>query len=186
MHVKHVTSLPDISYTTEVLCLVAKAGKRDRRFKLHRRQNQTLSVHDQLIYDYPYTDSAKNYQADAKAIDSLSPHAHMPSHFVFRALGLPMDATPSDFQELRRFLQDGEELNLIDEAIVPSCPPGDTLTGLFGVQLPLPSFLDKQTSGSTSAIFAFSLRGEDVEIDRNFLGLTQLYPTEPAKPIVAE
>ena len=110
----------------------------------------------------------------------------MPSHYVFRSVGLPVDATPSDFQELRRFLQDGEELNLIDEAIVPSCPRDDTLmTGLFGVRLPLPSFLAKQTSGFTP-IFSFSLRGQDVEIDRNFLGFTQLYPTEPENPILAE
>ena len=111
----------------------------------------------------------------------------MPSHYVFRAVGLPTDAAPSDFQELRRFLDDGEELNLINEtmAIVPSCPADDTLTGLFGVRLPLPRFLAKQTTGSTP-IFSFSLRGEDVEIDRNFLGLTQLYPTELEKPIVAE
>ena len=109
----------------------------------------------------------------------------MPSHYVFRAVGLPTDVTTSDFQELRRFLKDGEELDLIDEAIVPSCPPDYTLTGLFGVKPPLPSFLDKKTSGS-APIFSFSLRGEDVEIDRNFFGLTQLYPTEPGKPIVAE
>ena len=109
----------------------------------------------------------------------------MPSHYVFRAVGLPMDATPSDFQELRRFLKDGEELNLIDQDIVPSCPRDDTLTGLFGVKPPLPSFLDKQMTGSTP-IFQFSLRGEDVSIDRNFFGLTQLYPTEPEKPIIAE
>ena len=110
----------------------------------------------------------------------------MPSHYVFRAVGLPENATPSDFQELRRFLKDGEELNLIDEAIVPSCPADDTLTGLFGVKPPLPSFLDTQTSGTTSASFTFSLRGEDVEIDRNFFGLTQLYPTKLETPIVAE
>ena len=97
-----------------------------------------------------------------------------------------MDAALSDFQELRPFLNDGEELNLIDEVILPSCPSDGTLTGLFGVKPPLPSFLDKQTSGSTSASFAFSIRGEDVEIDRNFFGLTQLYPTEQEKPIVAE
>jgi hypothetical protein len=109
----------------------------------------------------------------------------MPSHYVFRAVGLPMDAVPSDFQKLRRFLKDGEELNLIEEAIVPSCPPSDTLAGLFGVRPPLPSFLAKQTNGSTP-VFAFSLRGEDVEIDRKFLGFTQLYPTESEKPILAE
>ena len=110
----------------------------------------------------------------------------MPSHYVFRAVGLPTDATPPDFQELRRFLQDGEELNLINEVIVPSCPlEDDTVTGLFGVQPPLPKFLAKETTGSTP-IFAFSLRGEDVEIDRSFFGLTQLYPTELNKPIVAE
>ena len=109
----------------------------------------------------------------------------MPSHYVFRAVGLPTDATPSDFHELRSFLNDGEELSLINEAIVPSCPPSDTLTGLFGVEPPLPSFLDKQMSGSRP-ICAFSLRGQDVEINRNFLGLTQLYPTDPAKPIIAE
>jgi hypothetical protein len=120
------------------------------------------------------------------SIDHGSPHAQMPSHYVFRAVGLPKDATNSDFQELRRFLKDGEELTLIGEDIVPSCPPDDTLTGLFGVKPPLPSFLDKQTSGSTSTSFTFSLRGEDVEIDRNFFGLTQLYSTEPEKPIVAE
>ena len=93
-----------------------------------------------------------------------------------------MDAVPSDFQELRRFLEDGEELNLTDEAIVPSCPPSDTLAGLFGVRPPLPSFLAKQTN----PIFAFSLRDEDVEIDRKFLGFTQLYATEPEKPVLAE
>ena len=110
----------------------------------------------------------------------------MLSHYVFRAVGLPTDATPPDFEELRRFLKDGEELNLVDQAIVPSCVPDETLmTGLFGVRLPLPSFLDKQTSGSTP-IFSFSLRGEDVEIDRDFFGFTQLYPTEPERPIVAE
>ena len=96
-----------------------------------------------------------------------------------------MDATTADFQELQCFLKDGEELNLIDEAIVPSVPPDETLTGIFGVELPLPSFLDKQTSGSMP-IFSFSLRGEDVEIDRSFFGLTQLYPTEPEKHIAAE
>ena len=118
-------------------------------------------------------------------MDPYSSHANMPSHYVFRAVGLPVDATPSDFQDLRRFLKDGEELNLIDEAIVPSCPLDDTLTGVFGVKHPLPSFLDKQTSGSTP-IFSFCLRGEDVEIDRNFFGFTQLYPTAPEKLIVAE
>ena len=111
----------------------------------------------------------------------------MPSHYVFRAVGLPIDAAVSDFQELRRFLNDGEELNLIGEDIVPSCLPDHdgTVTGLFGVEPPLPKFLAKETTGSTP-IFAFSLRGEDVEIDRSFFGLTQLYPTEPNKPIVAE
>jgi hypothetical protein len=109
----------------------------------------------------------------------------MALHYVFRARGLPADATTSDFQELRKHLKDGEELNMIDEAIVPSCPSDGSLAGLFGVRPPLPSFLSKQTNGATP-VFAFSLRGEDIEIDRNFFGFTQLYPTEPEKPIVAE
>ncbi|KAI5778075.1 hypothetical protein EDC01DRAFT_675361 [Geopyxis carbonaria] len=109
----------------------------------------------------------------------------MPSSYVFRAVGLPMDATISDLQELRRFLKDGEELNLIDETIVPSCSHDGTLTGLFGVQLPLPCFLAKKTGGSRP-IIVFSLRGEDVQIDRNFFGFTQLYHTEKEQPIIAD
>lgn len=109
----------------------------------------------------------------------------MPSHYVFRAQGLPGDATTSDFRELRTHLKNEEELNLIDEAIVPSCPHDETLSGLFGVRPPLPSFLAGSDNGSTP-VFAFNLRGEDVEIDRNFFGFTQLYSTDPEKPIVAE
>ena len=105
----------------------------------------------------------------------------MPSHYVFRAVGLPMDATISDIDYLQRFLQDGEKLNLVDDgsAIVPSCTDDDSMTALFGIWLPLPKFLAKPT-------FTFSLRGKDIRIDHNFFGFTQLYPTEQDKPILAE
>jgi hypothetical protein len=105
----------------------------------------------------------------------------MPSHYVFRAIGLPMDATVSDIEGLQRFLVDGEKLNLVDgsSSIVPSCYPDDSMSALFGVRLPLPKFLDR-------ARFTFSLRGKDIRIDRDFFGFTQLYPTEQDKPILAE
>lgn len=110
----------------------------------------------------------------------------MPKLYIFRAVGLPLDATTSDFDELQSFLEDGEKLNLVPDAcaIVPSCSiADDSKTGMFGVRLPLPSFLSKDTTGS---VWEFSLRGHDIQIDRNFFGFTQLYATEPEKPIIAE
>ncbi|KAF8247997.1 hypothetical protein K440DRAFT_583947, partial [Wilcoxina mikolae CBS 423.85] len=109
----------------------------------------------------------------------------MPSKTVFRVMGLPEDATVPDFNELKQFLKKGEQLHLVDEAIVPSCPVQSTLSGIFGVLHPLPEFLEELRNGTT-AMVCFHLRGEDVAVDQNFYGFTQMYPTAPGTPIVAD
>jgi hypothetical protein len=109
----------------------------------------------------------------------------MASKSVFRVIGLPEDATVADFKELEQFLKKGEQLHLVDEAIVPSCPVHSTLSGIFGVLHPLPEFLERMRNGTTTVV-CFHLRGEDVAVDQNFYGFTQMYPTTPGTPIVAE
>ncbi|KAF8246979.1 hypothetical protein K440DRAFT_661715 [Wilcoxina mikolae CBS 423.85] len=109
----------------------------------------------------------------------------MPSTTVFRARGLPRDATTSDFLVLKQFLKPGEQLNLVDELIVPSCAPDNTKTGLFGLSAPLPGFL-KRLRDSPSETFDFEIRGNDVEVDLNFAGFTQLYPTPLGEHILAD
>ncbi|KAF8540589.1 hypothetical protein BDD12DRAFT_832783 [Trichophaea hybrida] len=109
----------------------------------------------------------------------------MASKSVFRVIGLPEDATVADFKELEQFLKKGEQLRLVDEAIVPSCPVRSTLSGIFGVLHPLPEFLERMRNGTTTVV-CFHLRGEDVAVDQNFYGFTQMYPTSPGTPIVAD
>ncbi|KAA8904868.1 hypothetical protein FN846DRAFT_907600 [Sphaerosporella brunnea] len=107
----------------------------------------------------------------------------MPSRFIFRAQGLPKNATVRDIEGLgTQFCKPGEKLALVADSVsfVPSCSGSRTQTALFSVQPPLPSFL--KTEGS----FAFQLRGHDVEVDMNFYGLTQMYPTPAGKPIIAD
>ena len=111
----------------------------------------------------------------------------MPSKYVFRAIGLPPDTTPEDFQrELAKCVQGSENLELCDIDFVPSCSEDeDILTCLFGVKPPLPRFLeDLRTDDSPS--YSLEIQGVDVAIDQNFHGLTQLYPTAPGKTVVAE
>jgi hypothetical protein len=111
----------------------------------------------------------------------------MPSHYVFRLRGLPLNATPSDFDVLVQHLNLGEKLEFVDEIreIVPNCPHGDSLTGIIGVNKPLPEFLSQLVTGRATTV-VFNLRGEDVSIDAHFDGFTQLYPTRPTKHIRAE
>jgi hypothetical protein len=112
----------------------------------------------------------------------------MPSTFVFRAVGLPRDAEVGDIEGLGQFCGVDETFSLVADSVrfVPSCPEdGETKTGLFSVQSPLPKFLERLRQNPAQT-FAFELRDEDVQVDRNFYGFTQMYPTQPGEPITME
>jgi hypothetical protein len=110
----------------------------------------------------------------------------MPAKFVFRAVGLPNDAQVSDIEELKRFCEADEKLVTSSVSFVPSCPDdGETKTAIFAVQPPLPKFLENLRKNSTQT-FVFELRQQDVQLDMNFYGFTQMYTTNPQEPITAE
>jgi hypothetical protein len=110
----------------------------------------------------------------------------MPSKFVFRAVGLPNDADVSDIEGLKQFCEADETLVPESVSFVPSCPDdGETKTAIFSVQPPLPKFLENLRKNPLQT-FAFELREEDVQLDINFYGFTQMYTTKPGEPIIAE
>lgn len=110
----------------------------------------------------------------------------MPEYYVFRAVNLPVDTTPDTLREaLESCKTKDEELNWCDIDIVHSCPyQATTVTAIFGVQEPMPTFLAETRKTEESYIFMMGER--DVEVDPFFLGFTQMYSTSPNERIVAE
>jgi hypothetical protein len=107
---------------------------------------------------------------------------------IFRALGLPGDAQMRDIEGLEQFCEVEEKFSLVADSVhfVPSCPnDGKTKTALFSVQSPLPEFLELLRKDPTE-VFVLKLRGKYVQVDRNFYGFTQMYPTQPGEPIAME
>ncbi|KAA8909385.1 hypothetical protein FN846DRAFT_918147 [Sphaerosporella brunnea] len=116
----------------------------------------------------------------------------MPSKFVFRARGFPVEA---EIHHLKRALEgrlsENERLRLLDRetAIVPPCSSrpdeASTRTVLFTLEPPVPVFLAKLAKQTAKTVI-LEICEKDVTIDMQFLGFTQLYAVDQGKPIVAD
>jgi hypothetical protein len=102
---------------------------------------------------------------------------------VFRVCGIQQKATEARLIAALSALS--EEIGTIEATIVPSCEStDDTNVGLVSFLPNAPEFLDPLFEGDDEVLVETEV-GE-LTIDKNFHGLTQLYPTLAGKKIKAE
>ncbi|KAF8242522.1 hypothetical protein K440DRAFT_565337, partial [Wilcoxina mikolae CBS 423.85] len=106
---------------------------------------------------------------------------------VFRVVGIHQEATKDALiAALCAEFLDHEKDIIIDATIVPSCDgTDDTNTGLVCFYPYTPRFLESLYEGREDVQIEKSEIG-DLNIDKNFYGLTQLYPTIPGGKITAD
>ncbi|KAI5841055.1 hypothetical protein DFP73DRAFT_516555 [Morchella snyderi] len=101
---------------------------------------------------------------------------------VFRVTGIPLWATASDIKDV---LLLGEEVKIERMTITPSCYGDGTQTAIVQFEPCPPKYLEKVVSGSLQDRQR-SMYGSDINIDKNFYGLTQLYRIEDEAKIAAD
>src|SRR5690554_5362456 len=107
----------------------------------------------------------------------------MPPYNVFRAVGLPANATIYSLEAtLKDNLDDGDQLQLISKTstIVPCCASqsdAGSVTAIFEVKPREFSFPGLQTPSPPEQCFRFSMESKGAALDQGFLGFTQMYRT---------
>jgi hypothetical protein len=105
---------------------------------------------------------------------------------VFRVCGIQHQVTEERLiAALSAFAEDSAVGTTIEATIVPSCEStDDTNVGLVTFTPKAPKYLEPLSAGDDDVLVDTEV-GE-VTFDTNFLGLTQLYPTQPGENIRAE
>lgn len=100
---------------------------------------------------------------------------------VYRVTGVPHTATLDNLKDVLSKEFSSEESSItIKATLFPSCYGDRTQTGLIQFEPTLPAFL-----GGVSD-YQLDMGESGLDIDQDFYGLTQLYPTEAGVKIPAE
>jgi hypothetical protein len=105
---------------------------------------------------------------------------------VFRVGGIRCDATVEELKAAlsARFL-DNEKDTKIEATITPPCDStDDTNAGLVCFIPRAPAYLSPLNTGDDD--LQIDTEVGELNLDKNFYGLTQLYPTPPGQTITAE
>jgi len=102
--------------------------------------------------------------------------------FVVRVSGIPPDASQAEacVKATVATLSNNRSDCISDITIVPSCTDTDNLVAIVGFKL-LPDLLSSLKEGSLESIPVPGKTSYLLHFDAEFLGFTQMYPTE-AKP----
>ncbi|KAF8541785.1 hypothetical protein BDD12DRAFT_803410 [Trichophaea hybrida] len=109
---------------------------------------------------------------------------------IFRVRGIPEITSREQLERaITEDFQDDEAIKT-QLSITPGCASDDSQTSLLEFTPRHPQYLDNVVNDPSGEMTSMILIDDeaclDISIDRNFYGLTQLYPTTPGERIVAE
>jgi len=131
----------------------------------------------------------RNQSQHVASMTPARPGSERSNAIVFRVQNIPPSTSEEGLGEIIKgeFADDENDIK-IKLRISPSCHNGDAQTALLEFQPRHPKFLDriaKDISGNNTHTIEVN-DFIDINIDRTFYGLTQLYPTTVGEKIQAE